>query len=164
MMRRIGTITLAAALLAGCGLRADQEPATVDVAAGAGPEAAALTAMGFETLETASPAPDQRWPRRPARVWLRRNLLHGEVTVQTEDGTRTVLVQRGQVTALTDTEITVESSDGFDQTWTFHSELRVVEARAAIDAGELQPGDPVGVAGSRQDSGPVARLIVIDHR
>jgi hypothetical protein len=188
-MRRIGIALLAAVLaagaLAGCGLRRDDNPGdqAVDVAAGLSPEAAALTALGYEsdesdelatsgvaptaTAEPASPEAGQRWRHRPGlanRVWLRRNLLHGEVVVQTDDGTRTVLVQRGEVTALSETELAVASSDGFTQTWALGDELRVIEARDTVDPQQLRPGDPVGVAGALVGDGPVARIVVIDNR
>jgi hypothetical protein len=183
-MRRIGIALLAAVLaagaLAGCGLRRDdgtgEQP--VEVAAGLSPEAAALAALGYESDElavsgvapTSAPASvdaGPRWRHRPGpatRVWLRRNLLHGEVVVQTDDGARTVLVQRGEVTALSGTELSVASSDGYTQTWTLGDELRVIEARDTVDPQQLQPGDPVGVAGALAGDEPVARIVVIDNR
>lgn len=43
---------------------------------------------------------------------LGRRVLHGEVTVQTSEGVKTLVMARGQVTALSRDAITVRSSDG----------------------------------------------------
>jgi predicted small secreted protein len=184
-MRRIGTVLLAVVLvsaaLTGCGLhRGGAGEQAVDPAAGLSPEAAALTALGFEVdeveagatapTETRSEevAPDQRWRHRPrpaTRMWMRRNLLHGEIAVQTGAGVRTVVVQRGEVTAVSEAELTVASTDGFTQTWTLGDDrLRVLEARSTVEARRLEVGDPVGVAGVDRDGGLVARVIAIDNR
>ncbi|HEU4421797.1 MAG TPA: hypothetical protein VFR67_04555 [Pilimelia sp.] len=132
-----------------------------------------LAAVGFETQ--AEPSPDatpsagrdrdgeRAGPRKrhTARVLLRRNTLHGEAVVQTKDGgTKTILVQRGTITAITDTSVTVKSADGFTQTWTFGDKLHVVEHRTSIKADAIAVGDEIGVAGTRDGDRAVARLIV----
>ena len=45
---------------------------------------------------------------------LGRRVLHGEVTVQTKDGVKTIVMARGEVTALSGDAITVKSSDGVE--------------------------------------------------
>ena len=89
----------------------------------------------------------QLWPGRRARVRTRRRSgaappgpgaagpqrLHGEAVVKTKDGgTKTVAVQRGEVTAIDGDSVTVKSTDGFTLTWTFGDELRVVERRTTV--------------------------------
>ncbi|WP_200212366.1 hypothetical protein [Micromonospora coerulea] len=160
----------------------------VEVAAAMGAEGQALTALGFDAADldvdpVAAPASasaepgaateagpkdrpgarGQEWRKRHrARVLLRRNTLHGEVVVQTRDGgTKTVAVQRGQVTAIDDKSMTVKSTDGFTMTWTFGDNLRVVERRTTIQSTDLKVGTTVGVAGVKDGDGGVARLVVV---
>jgi hypothetical protein len=179
-MRRIVITVLVAALgaglVAGCGRLRDRAAESDEVVVAAlTPEAAALAALGFSREDVATgdpvaadepdPASGERWQawraRHAVRVALRHNLLHGEVVVQTPTGPRTVLVQRGEVTALSDTGLTVVSTDGFTQSWTYATDLRVIEARSTITPSELAVGATVGVAGVEIDGQPTARLIVI---
>jgi hypothetical protein len=99
--------------------------------------------------------------RHAAKVALHRNVLHGEAVVQTKEGTITVLVQRGTVTAITGDSVTVKSSDGFTQTWKFHENLRVVEKRATIQPSQVKVGAEIALAGPKSGDTPMARLIVI---
>lgn len=147
-------------------------------------EAEALAAMGVEPadivpaeagLDPASPSATpkkdgekgdgkrlENWRKRhPAKVGLHRNVLHGEAVVQTKEGTITVVVQRGEVTAITGDSVTVKSSDGFTLTWKFHENLRVVEKRATIQPSEVKVGANIALAGPKIGDTPMARLIVI---
>jgi hypothetical protein len=159
------------------------EQVAVDVAAAMGAEGQALAALGFAPadIEAQEPATEptpsvtkkgspgaakadkgDRPNRRPlARVLLRRNTLHGEAVVQTKQGTRTVVVQRGEVTAIDARSVTVKSADGFTLTWTFGDKLRVVEQRSKVQPDQIKVGAQVGVAGARDGTTTVARLIVI---
>jgi predicted small lipoprotein YifL len=181
---------LAVAALAGCGLAGDRgaartaDPTTetaVEVSEALGPEAGALAAMGFDlgSLEAAPADPgslgaapaasasadstgDKPHPRRhKLRVFLRNNVLHGEVVVQTKDGPKTVVVQRGTVTAIDATTVTVKSSDGFTLTWTFGEPLHVVEHRESVQPSQVAVGAQVGIAGAKNGDASTARLIVI---
>ncbi|MGY0005165.1 hypothetical protein [Micromonospora sp. I033] len=177
--------------LAGCGpAQVAQDSAketAVEVAAALGADGQALAALGVDAAEldvdpvaapasSASGAPDEKagqrdkrgeraeeWRKRHrARVLLRRNTLHGEVVVQTKDGeTRTVAVQRGQVTAIDAKSMTVKSTDGFTMTWTFDEKLRVVERRTTVRSSDIEVGTTVGVAGAKDGDNGVARLIVV---
>jgi hypothetical protein len=158
--------------LTGCGVRAGNT-GTAATAAGAdvSDEATALQAVGFNTGLAAEPAPSgsaeresgtQRKDRRIAiRKYLRKNTLHGEVTVQGKDGVKTIVVQRGTVTAATATGMTVKSTDGFALTWTFGDKLRLVQDRKTVTTGALKVGQEVGVAGTRDGGAASARLIAI---
>jgi len=185
----IGLVAVVGLGLTGCGLAsssggqvADQ---AYDVVAGMGAEGEALAALGFDPdditpaeladLKLNAPAPSpsatagpkgkghgDRGKRLKARVLLRKNTLHGEAVVQTKDaGTQTVLVQRGQVTAVDGDSITVKSTDGFSLTWSFADDLRVVERRNTIQPKQLAVGAQVGVAGTKSGDGGSARLVVI---
>jgi hypothetical protein len=134
------------------------------------PDATALTAVGFTTSDLtpyADPAPSASAPAHPAlrtgklRRELARHVLHGEVVVQTRQGDRTIDVQRGAVTAVTDTTVTVKSPDGFSQTWTFGNPLRVVQHGAKADKSAVKVGTEVGVAGVQNGSTVTANLVVI---
>ena len=172
----VGTLGLAAVLgLTACGAPAsptNPAPAGADLAA----EAEALQALGFDTGLAADPAPSpsasagaapsagpdrKRHPRIAARRYLRKNTVHGEITVRTKDGFRTIVVQRGTVTAVTSTTVRVRSTDGFALTWTFGDKLRVVQDRKTVPAGTLKNGQQVGLAGAKAGSATNARLIVI---
>ncbi|MGC5018975.1 hypothetical protein [Micromonospora sp. DT47] len=180
--------------LTGCGpaqvAQDASKAAAVDVAAAMGAEGQALAAMGFDPGEldvraaaapsaSESPAPEaspgpkrkrgeraEEWrKRRQARVLLRKNTLHGEAVVQTKDGgTKTVAVQRGQVTAIDGDSMTVKSSDGFTMTWTFGDDLRVIERRTTVRSSDITVGTTVGVAGAKDGDGGTARLIVVPFK
>jgi hypothetical protein len=157
---RIALAALALLGLSACGIAQLPEPESVDVAADLPAEAQALTAIGFDAALVPAEAPTTR-PDRPRRVRVpvRRNVLHGETVVQTKDGQKTVAFQRGSVTAIGDKSVTVRSTDGYTQTWTFGSPLHVLEHRATIQPSAIKVGDEVGVAGAPESNGHVARLI-----
>ncbi|MBM0228820.1 MULTISPECIES: hypothetical protein [Micromonospora] len=163
----------------------------VEVAAAMGADGQALAALGFDAADldvdpvaapassSAEPEPStsagpkdkrgdrgQEWRKRHrARVLLRKNTLHGEVVVQTRDGgTKTVAVQRGQVTGIDAKSMTVKSTDGFTMTWTFGDDLRVVERRTTIQSTDVKVGTTVGVAGAKDGDGGVARLVVVPFK
>jgi hypothetical protein len=140
-------VSLAATLaITGCGAPAS------DVADA---EVVALEAVSYAADEV-----DEAGVRpRAARKLLRRDTLHGEVVVQGRDGkARTVAVQRGEVTAVTDTGFTVRSSDGFALTWTNGEKMRVVEQQ---EKSTVRTGTQVGVAGVRDGSVTTARVVVV---
>jgi hypothetical protein len=150
-----------------------------DVSNALTPEASALTAVGFSTDDVAvsgkltdpnpgaSDAPSTapgKGAHRPAlrlRRALGRNVEHGEVVVQTKQGDKTIDVQRGTVTAIDSTSVTVKSADGFSQTWVFGTPLRVIENRNSIQPSTVKTGQLIGVAGVKNGSTVTANLIVI---
>ncbi|WP_436527548.1 hypothetical protein [Actinoplanes sp. HUAS TT8] len=160
-MNRSGKALIAAATLtlalAGCGAAAPESPALGDVAS----EAVALQTVGFTTDESPSATtPDGVRPRVVRKV-LRRNALHGEITVQVKDGTKVIVVQRGKITAVDDKSLTIESTDGFKLTWSYGDPLRIVQQRKAVDRTALTTGAEVGVGGVKNGDATAARLIVV---
>jgi hypothetical protein len=142
-----------------------------EAAADLGAEAKALAEVGVDTQADPEPAagqpglgPKDKDRRIPPgwrkRALLRQNTLHGEVVVQTREGARTIVVQRGTVTAITETSVTVKSPDGFTLTWTFGDKLRVIEHRKKIETDAISTGDEIGVAGAREGDKTIARLLV----
>jgi hypothetical protein len=172
-MKRLGLVVAGGVLaigLVGCGSGPAQEAGgtAVEVAAAMGAEGQALAALGLDPspAASASAAPDRkdapdRKERRKARVLLRKNVLHGEAVVQTKEGTRTVAVQRGEVTATSDSSVTVKSTDGYTATWTFAADLNVVRHSSTVQPEEIEAGTKIGVAGAREGDRYVARLIVV---
>jgi len=151
------------------------------------PEETALTLLGYDEQDvTAVPgdspsasasggpaasasagkngAAHRRYKRMAVRRALARNVEHGEVVIDTKDGTKTVDIQRGTVTAITDTTITVKSTDGFTLTWTFGSPLHVIEHRSTIQAKDVAVGAKVGVAGAKVGDTVTATLVVIPNK
>ncbi len=136
------------------------------------PEASALTALGFSDQELVpasdpSPAPSASAAKHPRRMLLRRELAgrveHGEVVVKTKTGDETIDVQRGTVTAISSTSVTVKSSDGFTLTWTLGTPIRVIENRTSVQPSAVTTGLEVGVAGVKSGGTVTARLILIPH-
>ena len=172
---KIRFVVLAAAAVVGlAGLAAcgspglAQYPAAPPSTASLTPEASALTAVGFTSADlapAADPSPSASGAAHPRAGKLRRELgrhvEHGEVVVQTKKGDQTVDVQRGTVTAVTGSSVTVKSADGFTETWAFGSPLRVVKDRAAAQTSDVRTGVTVGVAGIKNGSTVTANLIVI---
>ncbi|WKU03338.1 hypothetical protein [Micromonospora sp. HUAS LYJ1] len=185
----VAATSLLAALtfgVAGCGTaqvaQDGTKAAAVDVAAALGVEGQALAALGLDPVEldllaapaaSTTPSPQagakgkrgerakELRQRRQARVLLGRNGLHGEAVVQTKDGTKTVVVQRGEVTAIDGDSATVKSTDGFTLTWKLGDQLRVVERRTTVKASDVTVGSKVNVAGAKDGDASVARLIVV---
>jgi hypothetical protein len=157
------TLTTAALALTACTAAPAADVADVAV------EAYALQEVGLETglAEAAAPAPsasaaDGERRRGPAaRRHLRKNTLHGEFTVQGKDGVRTVVVQRGAVTAVDGRAVTVKSADGWTLTWTLASDVRVRQDRTKADVAAVRTGAQVGVAGARDGDTATARLVVV---
>lgn len=148
--------------LAGCG--AVTTGAAAGVGADVADEAVALQQVGFDTglSDTPSPSASAGQPGRKAiRRYLRKNTLHGEVAVQTADGVKTIVVQRGAVTAVDGGSVTVRSTDGYSLTWSFGDKLTVVQAKKKVATSALKTGEQIGVAGAKDGSATDARLIAI---
>ncbi|MEN3309870.1 MAG: hypothetical protein V7603_6072 [Micromonosporaceae bacterium] len=166
MFTRIAALALGAAVLtgaAGCGSTGTDTMT---------PEATALTALGYQTEDlvpaanpSASPDATGRAHPRARRLALRRalrgNVEHGEVVVKTKDGEKTVDIQRGTVTAINATTVTVRSADGFTLTWTFGHPIHVIEHRTSVQPSNVTVGEEIGVAGTKNGSTPTAQLILI---
>jgi hypothetical protein len=187
MYRRIGVLAAAGATalaLAACGAGGAGEAGGATAGGGSGTtavdvsaEGQALAALGFQPADLAaagysatdpSPSPSagnrdrQGRHKRPLnRILLRKDTLHAEVVVQTKDGTKTLLVQRGQVTGIDDRTVTVKSTDGYTLTWTFGDPIRVVEHRNTVEPKDIAVGTRVGVAGAKDGGTSTAKLIVV---
>jgi hypothetical protein len=157
MALTLTTLGLAGLLaLPGCGAGTAQT-----VAADVADEAVALQALGLEAAPAPSPSAEPGRGRAGIRKHLRKNTLHGEMTVQGKDGARTIVVQRGTVTAADAKSVSVRSADGFALTWTLGDKLRVVRDRKKVELSAVKVGAEVGVAGARTGDAHTARLIAV---
>jgi uncharacterized iron-regulated membrane protein len=83
-------------------------------------------------------------PKKKVRPVLRR-LSHGQITVRTKAGFRTVLIQRGQITADSGNKVTVKSGDSYTYTYTTDSHTKVRVDKQKSSADKLATGDRVAV-------------------
>jgi Domain of unknown function (DUF5666) len=128
-----------------------------------------LSAGGVALAAQTSPSPPQApgpaagKARAAGPGWrhgLARRALHGELTLQTKDGVKTVVVARGQVTALAGDSITVKSSDGVSTTFKINGDTRFGFLRQPAPRAELKVGDTVWVAGTRSGDTNTANRVV----
>ncbi|MBC3839693.1 hypothetical protein GXW82_04030 [Streptacidiphilus sp. 4-A2] len=80
--------------------------------------------------------------------------LHGQVTVRNAKTGQFVTRewQRGLITAVSGTTLTVRSADGTTWTWTAAANAKVTRDGAKISESTLKTGDPVLVAGKQAGS------------
>jgi hypothetical protein len=79
---------------------------------------------------------------------LLRRLEHGTLTLQTRAGDKTVDLQRGTVSAVSPTSISVRSHDGFAAVYAVTSATRVRTAAGVVTIGSVHQGDTVFVIAS----------------
>jgi hypothetical protein len=94
------------------------------------------------------------------RHGLGRRVLHGEVTVQTNEGVKTVVMARGEVTALSTDAITVKSSDGVETSFRIDGDTRFGFRNEPDPTAELKVGEDAFVAGEKSGDRAVARRVV----
>ena len=91
---------------------------------------------------------------------LGRRVLHGEVTVQTSEGVKTLVMARGQVTALSKDAITIKSSDGVQTSFGIDAHTRFGFRNQPAPSAELKVGEDALVAGERSGGRAIARRVV----
>lgn len=84
---------------------------------------------------------------------------HAEAVVRTKDGTKSVLIQRGSITALDGERMTVSSADGWKGTWTLNEDTRFRSAKDKGTRADLAVGDTVAVLGQGSDQSGTATLV-----
>jgi hypothetical protein len=98
--------------------------------------------------------------RRGLGHGLGRRVLHGEVTLQTREGVKTIVVARGEVTALSGQEITVKSSDEVSTAFKLDGDTRYGFRNEPAPNAELQVGDSAWVVGERSGDTVTARRVL----
>jgi hypothetical protein len=91
---------------------------------------------------------------------LGRRVLHGEVTVQTKEGVKTLVVARGQVSALSRDAVTVKSSDGVETSFKLDGDTRYGFRNEPAPSADLKVGDQAFVLGEKAGGAAVARRVV----
>ena len=129
---------------------------------------AALAAQGATTT-TQGPTASADKTRARAGVlgrragWrhaLGRRVLHGEVTVQTREGVKTLVMAYGQVTALSKDAVTVKSSDGVETSFGINGDTRFGFRNEHAPSAELKVGEDAFVAGEKSGDRAVAKRVV----
>ena len=116
------------------------------------------------TIQAPSGGVDKERGVRRARAGLRhalwRRTLHGEVTVGTKDGTKTIVMAGGEVTALSGDAITVKSSDGVETSFRIDGDTRFGFRNEPDPRAELKVGEDAFVAGEKAGDSAVAKRVV----
>jgi hypothetical protein len=128
---------------------------------------AALAAQGATTTTQAPGASADKAKARAGvlgrggwRHALGRRVLHGEVTVQTKDGVKTLVMAYGQVTVLSKDAITVKSSDGVETSFKLDGDTRFGFRNEPAPSAELKVGEDAFVAGEKSGASTTARRVV----
>jgi len=135
------------------------------VLAGAGGAAgndAALAASGGSSSATATPTPGGKAFKHGLGMMRGRGhllgmggALHGSFVVpDCSGGYRTLVMQRGAATKVSDTSITVHSEDGFEQTYAITADTGVGADRQGVSG--IAKGADVVVMGEKKGSGVTA--------
>jgi hypothetical protein len=96
---------------------------------------------------------------RIARLLL--HTIHGQFTVQTKHGVRTIAVEQGVVQSVGGGVITVKASDGTTWTWDLVANTVVMQHGSKVGDGALADGQRVFAAGPVVGGANDARLIII---
>jgi hypothetical protein len=91
---------------------------------------------------------------------LGRRVLHGEVTIQTREGVKTLVMARGQVTALSGDAITVKSADGVETSFAIDGDTRFGFRNQPAPTAELKVGEDAFVTGERSGDRATAKRVV----
>src|SRR5512132_3023790 len=128
---------------------------------------AALAAQGTTTSQGSTVSAGKAKARVGAfgrgtgwRHALGRRVLHGEVTVQTKEGVKTLVLAYGQVTTLSKDAITVRSSDGVQTSFAIDGDTRFGFRNQPAPRAELKVGEDAFVAGEKSGGRPTAKRIV----
>ena len=91
---------------------------------------------------------------------LGRRVLHGEVTLETREGVKTLVMARGQVTALSKDAITIRSSDGVQTSFGIDAHTRFGFRNQPAPSAELKVGEDAVVVGEQSGGRATARRVV----
>ncbi len=123
--------------------------------------AAALGLAGWSTA-SADPETNGEQEGHGPRMGFGRP-LHSDAVVEKDDKFVSIQQQRGEVTALDESSITVKSEDGFEATYRIDSstKFRKPGEGAEADKGQIKVGDKVMVAGTKDGDTVTAMMIGI---
>lgn len=124
------------------------------------------TGGGVAYAEVGSSTPaDGASPAQPAgQQHEAKNLLgrieHGEFTVRAKRRDVVLDVQRGRVTMVSPSSVTVNSVDGYTATYAVDTTTKVRKNKASATISDVQTGDRVSVLAGRSGATSTARRIV----
>lgn len=130
--------------------------ASADPTASATPSASASATPGAGS--TAKPDKDKAKAGHRAKGDLTRRALHGEVTLGGKQH-EVVDFQRGTVSAVSATSITVQSKDGYSATYVVDARTKVRQAKQQAAIADVKTGDKVRVVGVKDGSTVTATRI-----
>lgn len=139
----------------------------VGVAQAADPSPSASETPGPSATSGGGSADQQRLGRHAGILGHRgraldRRAMHGELVVRDKDGKPvTVDVQRGSVTAVSPSSITLRSDDGFTATYTITQDTRVRINEKGATAAQVKTGDTAVVTAREDGDSTNARLLVV---
>jgi hypothetical protein len=123
---------------------------------------AALPAAGAPALGSApaaAPAAAPKAKQNGKHRSLQARALHGEATVGGKKKQRVVDFQRGSVTKVSSTSITVKSVDGFTATYTVDAKTKVRKEKKAATIATIKTADRVRVRAVEHGSTATAKVI-----
>lgn len=126
----------------GVGLGLTGTAASADTPA---PTAASAPATAPDTEAPAGRRLGRDHPRLAEARQLRQNALHGEATVRTDKGYQVVNGQRGKVTAISPTSLSVTSEDGYAATYVLTGDTKYRVDQKAAKVTDIHSGDTVAV-------------------
>ncbi len=88
-----------------------------------------------------------------------RRVEHGEFTVHTKTGDKVVDVQRGVVTAINASSVTVKSTDGFSTTYTIDPTTKVHKGKTTAAVSQIATNDQVRVMATKTGNTATAQRI-----
>jgi hypothetical protein len=91
---------------------------------------------------------------------LGRRVLHGEVTLETREGVKTLVMARGQVTALSKDATTIKSADGLETSFGIDGDTRFGFRNQPTPSAELKVGEDALVAGEKLGGRATASRVV----
>jgi hypothetical protein len=153
------------AAVAGAAVLAAGGAATAAVAdSGSAGTAAAAATAGPAATPPAGPAATSA-AARTARDGRIARAIHGEFVVRTRAGYQMVNVQRGTVTAVSGSSLTVRSDDGFTGSYAVTGDTIVHHGKEKVDISTVKAGDKVRVVARVDGETRTAlRVFVPAHR
>jgi hypothetical protein len=154
----VSTVALAAGI--GAGLAYADTPSDK-------PTSSPTTTETSSPVETPAAEPSGKRAQNGFRMpFVRRQLrfigrsLHGEVTLAGEEH-RVIAFQRGAVTKVSRTSLTVKSNDGFVETYVLSDGTKVRENRDQAKLSDIDTSDRVLVVATKDDSTLNARRVIV---
>jgi len=145
-MRISKTAAWAATSIIGAGVAGGLTYAAVSTPAGASSD---IGAAADNVISAAQPTPGAGNAKGRLGGMGRRGLLarleHGQLTLKTKQGDRTVDLQRGTVSAVSPTSISVTSPDNFPGTYTVDATTKVRTRAGLVSISSVHKGDQVFV-------------------